>query len=192
MQIFTEEQAEQFQLRRARRDQDRARGAGAGARRSGSMVLNRNPGQLLRRDRAGRVLHGAHRARHRLHATIRCSPGASIRTSTRRSRGSADRTSTRFRSTRRSRRCTTTSATACTGRRSIAGASPTSPTRSAAAVRFRRARRASCRFPSRSQERQGARQAGEVRRPLHAGDAVLEQPDATSRRRTSSARSASS
>ena len=31
--------------------------------------------QLLRRDRAGRVLHRAHRAGHRLHATIRCSPG---------------------------------------------------------------------------------------------------------------------
>ena len=102
----------------------------------GRMVLNRNPGQLLRRDRAGRVLHGAHRARASTSATIRCSPGASIPTSTRRSRGSAGRTSTRFRSTRRSRRCTTTSATACIGRRSTAAASPTSPTRSAAAVPF--------------------------------------------------------
>ena len=34
LQIFTEEQADELQLRRARRDQDRARGAGAGACRS--------------------------------------------------------------------------------------------------------------------------------------------------------------
>ena len=33
----------------------------------GKLVLNRNPGQLLRRDRAGGVLHRARRARHRLH-----------------------------------------------------------------------------------------------------------------------------
>ena len=39
---------------------------------------------------------------------------------------------------------------------------------------------------------QGPRQAGAVRRPLHPGDAVLEQPDRPSRRRTSSAPSASS
>ena len=55
-------------------------------------------------------------------------------------RGWAARTSTRSRSTRRSRRCTTTSATACTARRSTAAASPTSRTRSAAAARSRPAR----------------------------------------------------
>ncbi len=32
----------------------------------GRMVLNRNPGQFLRRDRTSRLLHGARRARHRL------------------------------------------------------------------------------------------------------------------------------
>ena len=79
--------------------------------------------------------------------TTRCSPAASTRTSTPRSRGSAGRTFTRSRSMRRSRRCTTTSATACIGRRSIAAASRTSRTRSAAAVRSRPARRGSCRFP---------------------------------------------
>ena len=40
--------------------------------------------------------------------------------------------------------------------------------------------------------RQGARQARAVRRSLHAGDALLEQPDARSRRRTSCAAFASS
>ena len=44
----------------------------------------------------------------------------------------------------------------------------------------------------RADERQGARQAGEVRRALRPGHAVLEQPDARSRSRTSSAPSASS
>ena len=39
---------------------------------------------------------------------------------------------------------------------------------------------------------QGPRQGGAVRRPLHAGHAVLEQPDRRSRRRTSSTPSASS
>ena len=53
---------------------------------------------------------------------------------------------------RRSRRCTTTSATGCIARRSIAAASRTSRTRWAAAVPFRRARRASCRFPSRARQ----------------------------------------
>ena len=47
-------------------------------------------------------------------------------------------------------------------------------------------------FPRADRGGQGARQAGEVRRPLHAGDAVLQQPDARSSRRTSCARSASS
>ena len=112
--------------------------------------------QLLRRNRAGGVLHGAHRSRARLHATIRCSPAASIPTSTRRSRGLAVPTSTRFRSTPRSRRCTTTSATACIARRSRAVASRTSRTRSAAAVRSRPARADSCRFPSRSPKTRSA------------------------------------
>ena len=113
-------------LRRARRDEDRAGRARAGhaGRQAGAEPQS---GQLLRRDRAGRLLHRARRARASTSPTIRCSPAASTRTSTRRSRGSAGRTSTRFRSTRRSRRCTTTSATACTGRRSIAAASSYEP-----------------------------------------------------------------
>ena len=146
-------------LRRARRDQDRARGAGAG--RAGRPAgAEPQPRQLLRRDRAGRVLHRARRARASTSPTIRCSPAASTPTSTRRSRGSAAPTSTRSRSTRRSRRCTTTSATACTARRSIAAASPTSPTRSAAAVRSRRATAGFVSFPepTRDGRPQGPRQ----------------------------------
>ena len=123
-------------LRRARRDQDRARGAGAGD--PGRQArAEPQPGQLLRRDRAGRVLRRARRAGHRLlqrsaarrpHPLLRRHADLAAR---------RRRTSTRSRSTRRSRRCTTTSATACTARRSTAAASPTSRTRSAAAVRSR-------------------------------------------------------
>ena len=134
-------------LRRARRHEDRPRGAGADrpGRPAGAEPESR---QLLRRNRAGGVLRGARRARRSTSRTIRCSPAAFIRTSTPRSRGWAVRTSTRSRSTRRSRRCTTTSATGCIVRRSIAAGSRTSRIRSAAAVRSRPARPASCRFRS--------------------------------------------
>ena len=62
------------QLRRARCDQDRSRGARAGhaGRPHGAQPQSR---QLLRGDRAGRVLHRAHRARASTSRTIRCSPG---------------------------------------------------------------------------------------------------------------------
>ena len=65
VQIFTEEQAERFSLRRARCDQDRSGRAGAGHARRAAGAQPQS-GQLLRRNRAGRVLHRAHRARHRL------------------------------------------------------------------------------------------------------------------------------
>ena len=57
---------------------------------------------------------------------------------------------------------------------------PTSRTRSAAAARSRPARPASCRSRSRWQPdaHKVRGKAGAVRRSLHAGDAVLEQPDA--------------
>ncbi len=147
VQVFTEEEAERFSFdvldatkiipeELVPLDADRPHGAEPQSR------------QLLRRDRAGRVLHGAHRAGPRLqqrsaarrpHPFVRRYADLAARRA---------RTSTRFRSMRRSRRCTTTSATACTARRSLAGASPTSRIRSAAAVRSRPACRASC--PSRS------------------------------------------
>ena len=134
-------------LRRARRHEDRARGARADrpGRPAGAEPESR---QLLRRNRAGGVLRGARRARHRLLE----------RSAARRShsfvRRHADFTAGRSqlprdsRSTRRSRRSTTTSVTACIVRRSIAAGSPTSPIPWAVAVRSRPARRASSRFRS--------------------------------------------
>ena len=55
----------QVRLRRPRRDQDHPRGgrAGPAGRPAGARPGRR---QLLRRDRAGRLLHAEHRARHRL------------------------------------------------------------------------------------------------------------------------------
>ncbi len=81
LQLFDEEFADTLPLRRARRDQDHPRGGAAGpARRPAGARPHRR--QLLRRDRAGRVLHAERRARHRLHRTTRCSRGATSRTST--------------------------------------------------------------------------------------------------------------
>jgi catalase len=66
VQVFTEEQADCVELRRAGRDQAGARGAGArhAHRPHGAEP---QPRQLLRRDRAGGVLHGARDPGHRLH-----------------------------------------------------------------------------------------------------------------------------
>ena len=86
---------------------------------------------------------------------------------------------------------TTISATACTGRRSTAGASPTSRTRWAAAVRFRPARRASPRFASRSPTTRCAAKpsASPSTTPRRRCSGTARR---RSRRRTSSAASASS
>ena len=95
LQIFTEEQAEGFTLRRARRHEDRARGAGAdrSGRPDGPEPESRttsSPKPSKWRS-AWRTSCPASTSR-----TIRCSPAAFIRTSTRRSRGWAVPTSTRF------------------------------------------------------------------------------------------------
>ena len=107
VQVITEEQAEQFSFDVLDATKIVPEGACAGdaGRPHGPEPQSR---QLLRGDRTGRVLHGATSCPASTSRTIRCSPAASIRTSTRRSRGSADRISTRCRSTRRSRRSTTT------------------------------------------------------------------------------------
>ena len=55
-----------LRLRPARRDQAHPRGAGAGAARRPDDAQPQ-PGQLLRRDRAGRLPHRQRRAGHRLH-----------------------------------------------------------------------------------------------------------------------------
>ena len=66
---------------------------------SGALTLDRNPDELLRRDRAGRVLHRAPRARASTSPTTRCCRPGSSPTSTPSSPGSAARTSTSCRST---------------------------------------------------------------------------------------------
>ncbi len=135
LQVFTEEQADALQLRHPRRDQDHPRGAGAGAHRRPHGARTAIPTTSSPRPSRWRSAPRTS-CRASTSPTIRCSPAASIRTSTRRSRAWAARTSTRSRSTRRWPRSTTTSATACTGRRSTAAASPTSPTRSAGGCPF--------------------------------------------------------
>ena len=96
------------------------------------------PRQLLRRDRAGRLLHRARRARHRLHQRPAAAGRIYSYLDTQLSRlGGPNFHEIPINAP--SRRCTTTSGTACTGRRSTAAASPTSRTRWAAAARSRRA-----------------------------------------------------
>ena len=65
VQLFDDDFADALRLRRPRRHQDHPRGAGAGppGRPAGARPHRR---QLLRRDRAGRLLHPERRARHRL------------------------------------------------------------------------------------------------------------------------------
>jgi hypothetical protein len=135
------------QLRRARRDQDRARGAGAGApgRPAGAQP---QPRQLLRRDRAGRVLHRARRARHRLHERSAAAGRIHSYVDTQISRLGGPNfheipINAPIAQVHNNQR------DGMHRRRSIAAASPTSRTRSAAAVRSRPARRASCRSRSR-------------------------------------------
>jgi catalase len=175
LQIFTEEQAEKVQLRRAGSDQDRARGTGAGAHRRPHGAQSQS-GQLLRETEqvafcAAHIVPGIDFTNDpllagRIHSYV----------DTQISRLGGP-TSTRSRSTRPLRRYTTTSAMACTARRFIAAACLTSPTRSAVAARFRRARVASCHFRNPWKKTRCAA-SREVWRPLHAGGVVLQQSDA--------------
>ena len=193
LQIFTEEQAEAFSfdvLDATKIVPEELVPVRAG-RPAGAESQSR---QLLRRNRAGRVLHGARRAGHRLLATIRCSPGASTPTSTRRSRGwaapnfheipinaplaaGAQQPARRHAPPGHPSRPRLLRAQLARRRLSVPG-------------RGRRLRVVSGAAPGRRP--QGARQARAVRRSLHAGALVLEQPDRPSSRRTSSTPSASS
>ena len=110
----------------------------------GRMVLNRNPDNFFAETEQVAYCT-AQSCRASTSRTIHCSPDVFIRISTHSSRVSAGQTSTNCQSTRRSRKSTTTSAMACTGRRSIAAAWPTSQTRLAVAARSRPARWGSCR-----------------------------------------------
>ena len=66
IQAFDERFADKLTLRRSRSDQDHSRGDLAGAARRPDGARSQS-GQFLRRDRAGRLLPGEHRARHRFH-----------------------------------------------------------------------------------------------------------------------------
>ena len=158
----------------------------------GRMVLEPQSRQLLRRDRAGRVLHGAHRARARLlQRSAARRPHPFLRRhadlAARRAQLPRDPDQRPGRAGR-----TTTSATACIGRPFHGVVSPTSRTRSAAAVPFQAGARGFMSFPAAHRRRQGPRQAGEIRRALQPGDAVLEQPDRRREGAHRRARSASS
>ena len=89
--------------RPARLDQAGAGGAGAGAGRRHADA-QREPDELLRRDRAGRLPHRPPRARASTAPTTRCCRPATSPTSTPSSPVWAGRTSTRSRSTARTRR----------------------------------------------------------------------------------------
>ncbi len=147
IQTFSEEQAEAFSfdvLDATKIVPEETRAAAHG----GPPGAEPQPRQLLRRDRADRLLHAARGARHRLHERPAAAGPQLLLPRHAALRAWAARTSTRSRSTRRSSRCTTTSATACIARPSTADARTTSPIRSAAAARSRPAPRASPRSPS--------------------------------------------
>ena len=148
VQVVEEKDEHDVRLRPARPDQDHARGAGAGAARRPADPQPQ-PGQLLRRDRAGRVPSRPRRARHRLHRTTRCCRGGSSPTPTPSSSGSAG---PNFHEIPINRPVAPVHNNQRDGlmRQTInAAAPPTSRTRSAAAARCRRARRAaaSSRYP---------------------------------------------
>ena len=175
MQIFTEEQAEKLQFRRARRHQAHSGRTCAGAP-SGKMVLNRNPDNFFAETEqvafcTAHVVPGIDFSNDPLLAGRILSYVDTQIYPARRTELPRD-----SRSIARSRRCTTTSATACIGRRLLAVEWPTSPTRSAAAVRFRRAPPDYV-VPRAARARQGTRQAREIRRALQPSDSLLEQPD---------------
>ena len=165
-----------LQLRRARRDEDRSRGAGSSDPRRATGAEPQS-GQLLRRDRAGRVLHCAHRAGHRLlerSAARRAHPLV---------RRHADLEARRTELPRDPDQRADRAGPQQPARRHASAGDPSRARRLRAELAWRglpvpgRRRRLHVVSPA-GAGRQGARQAGEVRRSLHAGDAVLPQPDA--------------
>ena len=111
----------------------------------GRLVLDRRRRQLLRRDRAGRVLHAEHRPRHRLHQRPAAAGPQLLLPRHPAQAARAARTSPTSRSTRRNARSRTSSRTAtwrCTTRQGRANYEPNS-WGGATAVRARTRRRAS-------------------------------------------------
>ena len=101
----------------------------------GTMTLNAQPDELLRRDRAGRVQPVQPGRRASTSPTTRCCRRGCSPTSTPRSPGSADRTGTSCRSTGRTRRSTTCCATDSTRTPSTAVPRRTGRTPSTAVAR---------------------------------------------------------
>ena len=134
----------------------------------GRMVLEPQPGQLLRRDRAGRVLHGAHRPGHRLQQRpAAAGPHPLVRRH-------ADHAARRAELPRDPDQRAGRAGAQQPARRHASPGDPARPRRLRAELARRRlpvpGRHARLRLvPAAGDGRQGARQAREVRRPLHAG-----------------------
>ena len=153
------------------------------------------PGQLLRRDRAGRLPSRPTSCRASTSQRSAAAGPAVLLPRHAAARGSAARTSTSSRSTGRSARCTTSSATATCGWRSPKGRVALRAEQRSAAGR-RRARTpsaASRRSPARDRRRRSVRERAEtLRRPLQPGAAVLSLDDRARAAPHRSARSRSS
>ena len=134
------------------------------------------PDELLRRDRAGRLPHRATSSPASRSSTTRCCrPGCSP-TSTPSSPASADRTSARSRSTGRTHRSTTCYRDGFHQQAVHEGVAPVPPTPSAADARSSPPPRTAAYIdvPATGRRRPKVRELpAALRRPLHAGDAVL-------------------
>ena len=169
----------EVRLRRARRDQDHPGGAGAGPPRRPAGARPRGR-QLLRRDRAGRVLHAEHRARHRLHQRP-AAAGPQLLLSRHAAEAarqpqlhlSADQRAEDARSTTSSRTATWPFVNP-KGRANYEpnswGGAAGGP-REAPDIGFTS-------FPAEEQGDEAAHPGGDLRRPLQPGAAVLPEPDA--------------
>ena len=158
LQVFDDDFADALRLRRPRPDQAHPRGGRADPARRPPRARPRRR-QLLRRDRAGRVLHAEHRRRASTSRTTRCCRAATSPTSTRSSSGSGARTSPTCRSTRRSAR----------SRRfqqdgHMATREPGQAARTTSRTRGRRRRRAARGRRRAASSRSRPRRAGEKRR----------------------------
>ena len=190
VQVFTEEEADTLLVRRSRRHQDRSGRTGARAPRRPHGAQPQS-GQFLRGDRAGRLLRGAHRARARL---LERSAARRPHPLLRRHADLAPRRAQLPRDPDQRAGCASPQQPA--RRHASAGDSARSRGVRAELAGRRLPVPGGCRrlhvFRRTDRRGQGARQAGEVRRALQPGHAVLEQPDRRARRRTSSAPSGSS
>ena len=133
--------------------------------------------QLLRRDRAGRVLHRAHRAGHRLQQRSAARRAASIRTSTRRSSRLGGPNFHEIPINAPVAQVHNNQRDGMHRQAIHRGRVAYEPNSLGGGCPFQAGMKGFMSFPQPMEERQGARQAREVCRPLHAGDALLRKPD---------------